>query len=165
MTQNSTQTLLLVCSIILTGCQSTVSNGTQIEKASIPSVGIGSIYVPDSWTVNRLAKQDTEITVEITKKLDYCGFPPEPVSIDSVAPGMGVLVKRDDNNNIEMRHFGGFSTSDGGTSIQVVLNVPENLSITTLKLPPQVRRSEIQKAPGNWVDLTTVVSRRYDHTR
>ncbi|MEM8670373.1 MAG: hypothetical protein AAGG48_22805 [Planctomycetota bacterium] len=138
---------------------STVKNGEQVEVAELSAESIERIVVPASWKVRKSATGSESISLSITKRLEYFGFPSEQMSIKTSAPSMGVIIQRSDRE-VSFRHFGGFSTIEGGTSIEVEIAVPSRIEIEVVECD-SVRRHEFpEKLEGDWTEVSTDIIRR-----
>jgi hypothetical protein len=133
--------LACVAISFVTGCVSTqnasgrhrgafqeVVNGTVARGAHLDLQGLNAVTVPSNAIIER-EETGGALKFVIAKNLDFFGFPPEPIDIESAQANLGIAYRLD-NRSLMIATFGEWSSVEGGASITLTITAPAAVEIT-----------------------------------
>jgi hypothetical protein len=117
-----------------------VTNGDCYEQfqITIPE-SISTITLPPNTTTHR--RDGTFLVGHLKKSLSWAGHPDTKTSIDDQRSQMGVAMKTT-GRTLRITSFGAWHSFEGGSSVTVLVGVPEGVSIRHAKDQPDNRTAE-----------------------
>lgn len=109
-----------------------VENGWAYDRATLDLGNHKGVVVPDDARVER-AGEAGRIEVFMEKSLNYGGHPPDPMSIRIQRKKMG-CVHKIERDKVVVATYGEWNSNiEGGTSMKVLIRVPDGLLVGTRK--------------------------------
>jgi hypothetical protein len=140
---------------LLPGCtgpsNGKVTNGILCETAKLDVSDHRTVVVPETAVVEK-GKESQCLEIRLKKELGFGGYPPYPIHVRKVRDYFGVARKKE-GDALVLATYGEWSSIEGGAFIQIVIAVPETITVVKRAGLSGYKSAANQPHEPGWADF------------